>query len=66
MLPPPLPPDELLSTPLVGKMTYVAGVLVEAGLDELLEVPGEVARQLRRIVLRDQEQNPGTKKGYLI
>ena len=36
----------------------ILGVLVQAGLHKLLELLGEVAGQLGRVVLRDEEENP--------
>ena len=41
-----------------GASTHVLGVLVEAGLDELLELPCVGPLQLRRTVLGDEEQHP--------
>ena len=37
--------------------TYILRILVQAGLYKLFELLGEISRQLRRIVLRDQEQD---------
>ena len=36
----------------------ILGILVQAGLHKLLELFGEVAGQLGRVVLRDEEENP--------
>ena len=38
--------------------SYMFRVLVKTGLDELLERPAEVALQLRRRVLGDEEERP--------
>lgn len=38
-------------------MAHILRVLVEAGVDKLLELLGVVAGELRRVVLRDEEQH---------
>ena len=37
---------------------YILRVLVEAGLDKLLELLGKVARELGRVVLGYEEEDP--------
>lgn len=41
-----------------GRVSYKGGVLVEAGLGELFEALGEVARQRRGRRLGDEEEHP--------
>ena len=48
--------DEGVPHQLLGRGP-VLGVLVEAGLHELLELLGEVAGELRRVVLGDEEEH---------
>lgn len=38
--------------------TYIFRVLIQAGLDEVLELFTVTPRQLRGVILRDQEQHP--------
>ena len=38
--------------------TYVFGIFVEAGFDKFFERLGVVPRQLRRVVLRNEEEHP--------
>ena len=49
--------DERMPHQLLGTWP-ILWVLVQASFHKLLELLGEVARQLGRVVLRDEEENP--------
>ena len=43
---------------MVCLITYIFRILVQTGLNKLFELFGEIPRQLWRVVLGDQEENP--------